>query len=126
MEALGFSKTVRRTFHDTPYVVSVTGDSESLKIEVEHAEDGKRWRAKFAASFIEEITQRTGNAKKFDIFVRMMLSALAQESDSVYLDVLTARDLEMLRRHANPQGPPTTTSAAAQSDKRYLILTYCA
>jgi len=29
----------------------------------------------------------------------------------------------MLRRHANPQGPPTT-STAGQSDKRYLILTY--
>jgi len=37
--------------------------------------------------------------------------------------VLTARDLEMLRRHANPQGPPTT-STTSQSDKRYLILTY--
>ena len=28
-----------------------------------------------------------------------------EESESVYLDVLTARDLDMLRRHANPQGP---------------------
>ena len=41
---------------------------------------------------------------RFDVFVKMVLSALAQESDAVYLDVLTARDLEMLRRHANPQG----------------------
>jgi len=88
-------------------------------------EDGRRWRAKFAAHFIEEITQRTGNAKSFDVFVKMALSALMQESDSVYLDVLTARDLDMLRRHANPQGPPTT-STSGQSDKRYVILTYCA
>lgn len=124
MEALGFSKTERRSFHDTEYVLSVSGDNESLSIEVEHAQDGRRWRAKFAARFIEEITQRTGNAKAFDVFVRMLLSALAQESDSVYLDILTARDLEMLRRHANPQGPPATTSTASQSDKRYMILTY--
>eukprot|EP00931_Biecheleriopsis_adriatica_P056948 TRINITY_DN3377_c0_g2_i4.p1 TRINITY_DN3377_c0_g2~~TRINITY_DN3377_c0_g2_i4.p1 ORF type:complete len:589 (-),score=117.16 TRINITY_DN3377_c0_g2_i4:122-1888(-) len=123
MEALGFSRTERRTFHDTEYVLAIAGDTESISIEVEHAEDGRRWRAKFAARFIEEITQRTGNAKKFDVFVRMLLSALAQESDAVYLDVLTARDLEMLRRHANPQGPPTT-STATQSDKRYMILTY--
>jgi len=88
-------------------------------------EDGRRWRAKFAAHFIEEITQRTGNHKTFDVFVKMALSALMQESDSVYLDVLTARDLDMLRRHANPQGPPTT-STSGQSDKRYVILTYCA
>eukprot|EP00933_Yihiella_yeosuensis_P028899 TRINITY_DN22672_c0_g1_i3.p1 TRINITY_DN22672_c0_g1~~TRINITY_DN22672_c0_g1_i3.p1 ORF type:complete len:609 (+),score=129.30 TRINITY_DN22672_c0_g1_i3:53-1879(+) len=123
MEGLSFSKSERRTFHETPYVLSISGDNESLAIEVEHAEDSRRWRAKFAARFIEEITQRTGNAKKFDVFVRMLLSALAQESDAVYLDVLTARDLEMLRRHANPQGPPTT-STAGQSDKRYMILTY--
>lgn len=123
MEGLSFSKHARRTFHDNPYILTISGDAESLAMEVEHAEDGRRWRSKFAARFIEEITQRTGNAKKFDIFVRMLLSALAQESDAVYLDVLTARDLEMLRRHANPQGPPTT-SVAGQSDKRYLILTY--
>lgn len=125
MESLvRFSKTERRSFHDTEYILSVSGDNESLSIEVEHAQDGRRWRAKFAARFIEEITQRTGNAKAFDVFVRMLLSALAQESDSVYLDILTARDLEMLRRHANPQGPPATTSTASQSDKRYMILTY--
>lgn len=123
MEGLSFSKTARRTFHDVPYSLTISGDNENITIEVEHAEDGRRWRSKFAARFIEEITQRTGNSKKFDIFVRMLLSALAQESDAVYLDVLTARDLEMLRRHANPQGPPTTTTAG-QSDKRYLILTY--
>lgn len=115
-------------------------------------QDGRRWRSRFAASFVEEITRRTGNAKKlcpkeflqavgtmlcqcvpprFDVFCRMLLSALAQEfgaqnrianagwcgkttgprvkkccvaiswscdalkrrSDSVYLDVLTARSL---------------------------------
>jgi len=123
-QGLSFSKSVQRTFHDVPYVLTVAGDNEGLSIEVEHAEDGRRWRSKFASRFIEEITQRTGNAKKFDVFVRMMLSALAQESDAVYLDVLTARDLEMLRRHANPQGPPTTSTAAGLSDKRYMILTY--
>lgn len=123
MEALSFSKTARRTFHDVNYMLTLSGDADSLSIEVEHAEDGRRWRSQFAANFIEDITKKTGNVKKFDVFVRMALSALAQESDAVYLDILTARDLEMLRRHANPQGPPTT-STAGQSDKRYLILTY--
>lgn len=27
-------------------------------------QDGRRWRSRFAASFVEEITRRTGNAKK--------------------------------------------------------------
>jgi len=123
MEALGFTKSQRRRFNDAEYILSVAGDTESLSVEVEHAEDGRRWRARFAAGFVEEITRRTGNAKKFDVFVRMLLSALAQESDSVYLDVLTARDLEMLRRHANPEAPPAAP-ATMQPDKRYMILTY--
>lgn len=123
MEGLGFSKSARRTFHDQPYLLTVKGAEESLGIEVEHAEDGRRWHAQFSSRFIEEITQRTGNVKKFDVFVRMLLSALAQESEAVYLDVLTARDLEMLRRHTNPHGPPST-STSGQSDKRYVILTY--
>eukprot|EP00913_Durusdinium_trenchii_P015743 g14794.t1 len=142
VEALGFAKSERRRFNDAEYVLSMAGDTESLSIDVEHAEDGRRWRSRFSASFVEEITRKTGNAKKsgdseeverktatlclfkFDVFVRMLLSALAQESESVYLDILTARDLEMLRRHANPQGPPTANPVAAPSDKRYVILTY--
>eukprot|EP00929_Paragymnodinium_shiwhaense_P014517 TRINITY_DN12242_c0_g1_i1.p1 TRINITY_DN12242_c0_g1~~TRINITY_DN12242_c0_g1_i1.p1 ORF type:complete len:631 (-),score=136.76 TRINITY_DN12242_c0_g1_i1:64-1956(-) len=126
IDGVNFSRTAQRTFHDAPYVITASGDAEKLSLDVEHAEDGRLWHGEFGARFIEEITQRTGNTKKFDVFVKMLLSALSQESDSVYLDVLTARDLEMLRRHANPQGPPTTTSVAGQSDKRYLILTYCA
>jgi len=129
METLGFRKVARRTFHDVSYDLVISGAPDSLTVEVEHTDDGRKWRSTFAARFIEEVTQRTGNAKRFDVFVKMLVSALAQESDAVYLDVLTARDLEMLRRHANPQagnpqGPPATTGAAAQSDKRYLILTY--
>eukprot|EP00927_Polykrikos_kofoidii_P032469 TRINITY_DN27653_c0_g1_i1.p1 TRINITY_DN27653_c0_g1~~TRINITY_DN27653_c0_g1_i1.p1 ORF type:complete len:647 (+),score=94.92 TRINITY_DN27653_c0_g1_i1:67-2007(+) len=124
LEGVGFSKSANRTFHDSPYLLTISGNSDSLCVEVEHAEDGRRWTSRFASHFIEEITQRTGNTKKFDVFVRMLLSALAQESDAVYLDVLTARDLEMLRRHANPQGPPSTSTAGQVSDKRYLILTY--
>lgn len=129
MEDLGFRKVARRVFHDVSYDLVMSGAPDSLSIEVEHTDDGRKWRSTWTADFIEGITQRTGNAKKFDVFVKMLCSALVQESDAVYLDVLTARDVAMLRRHANPQTatpqePPATTGAVAQSDKRYLILTY--
>ena len=42
---------------------------------------------------VEEITTKTGNYKKFAIFVRMLLSALQQRSDSVFVDLLTYSDL---------------------------------
>lgn len=122
-DALGFQKSARRIFHDIEYVIAISGDSDNLSIEVEQADNGLQWKAKFQGKFIEDVTQRSGNSKRFDVFVKMLLSALAQESDSVFLDVLTNRDLEMLRHRANPQGPPMTTNAV-QLDKRYFILTY--
>lgn len=48
-------------------------------------------------SDIEEITQKTGNFKKFPVFVKMLRSAILQESDSVFVDLLTYQDFEMLK-----------------------------
>ena len=31
---------------------------------IENLQDGRRWRSRFSASFVEEITRKTGNAKK--------------------------------------------------------------
>jgi len=42
---------------------------------------------------VEEITTKTGNFKKFAVFVRMLVSALQQKSDSVFVDLLTYHDL---------------------------------
>jgi hypothetical protein len=56
---------------------------------------------------VEDITQKTGNYKKFSVFVQMLTSALAQRSESVFVDLLTYTDLEMLkarRAGATPTG----------------------
>lgn len=45
--------------------------------------------------YIEDITAKTGNAKKFIIFVRMLMTALKGENPkSVTIDLLTYQDLE--------------------------------
>ena len=46
---------------------------------------------------IEEITKKTGNYKKFGVFLKMLATSLTQESDSVFIDLLTYSDLEMLK-----------------------------
>ena len=46
-----------------------------------------------AAADIEDITHKTGNHKRFAVFVEMLLSAISQRSDSVYVDLLTYADL---------------------------------
>jgi len=67
-------------------------------LEIEEKFTGELWRGDFPSKYIEEITAKTGNAKKFVIFVRMLLSALKSESPkSVYIDLLTYQDLEALK-----------------------------
>jgi hypothetical protein len=51
---------------------------------------------------IEEITRKTGNFKTFTVFVKMLRSAILQESDSVFVDLLTYQDLEMLKNKFVP------------------------
>ena len=78
---------------------------------------------------IEEITQRTGNAKKFAVFLKMLEAAIRQHGDSVFLDVLTYADLQALksRKGAADDGNPGLANAHdSRNHKRYLILTYAA
>ncbi|KNC49629.1 coiled-coil domain-containing protein 61 [Thecamonas trahens ATCC 50062] len=100
------------TFAGVPYVISVGGT--------------------FPASYVEEITHKTGNYKPFHVFLRMLVSALDGSSDSVYIDLLTYADLEALkqkRNHADRHGASALNGSVAggpnaRASKRYLILTY--
>ena len=74
---------------------------------------------------MEDITSKTGNFKKYSVFVKMLVSAVLEESDSVFIDLLTYEDLEALKQRKTNK----TTSASVGSkghNKRYLILTYAA
>lgn len=91
---------------------------------------------------IEEMSLKTGNFKKFTLFLRMLSSALSQSSETVFIDLLTFHDLEALKArkqaaatagagpHQNPhplrQQPASTaqSAVAASQNKRYIILTY--
>ncbi len=42
---------------------------------------------------IEDVTRKTGNFKRFGVFVKMLVSALESSSDAVHLDLLTYADL---------------------------------
>lgn len=68
---------------------------------------------------IENLTQKTGNFKQFDIFVAMIKSGLLKTSESVSLDLLTFEDLELLRSRKI-----TKSIGSANNNRRYLILTY--
>lgn len=74
---------------------------------------------------VEGITAKTGNYKKFSVFVRMLVSAIHQESESVFVDLLTYADLETLKSKKGPSQAPFKRTIPP-NNKRYLILTYAA
>ena len=150
------------TFHGVEYLVTLAVDDNGsvvddenddegggggeadavLRMGIEQKNNNNRWKGSFPASYVEGISMKTGNFKKFGVFVEMLRTALANDSDTVFVDLLTFADLEMLKTRHH-----TTTAAAASagsgligggtrtskmsspsagitSQKRYLILTY--
>lgn len=75
---------------------------------------------------VEDITAKTGNFKKFPVFVKMLLTALKQESESVCIDLLTYEDLELLKSRRGRSTQPESAKPVLTGNKRYLILTYAA
>ena len=73
------------------------------------------------ASFLEEITRKTGNYKKYQVFLKMLITAITKSSESVYVDVLTHHDIEMQNARRSTH-KPTTDPAIAK--RRYIILSY--
>ncbi|CBJ32202.1 protein required for templated centriole assembly [Ectocarpus siliculosus] len=156
-------ETSRLVFHGTAHVVTTSviaaaaAAGSTLRVEVE-TEDGKsRWCGEFPARYVEGITQKTGSAKRFPVFVKMLLAALGHDSSSssgsVFVDLLTYADLELLKARRVGSGNNNQQQAAGVSgsegganratattgttsggggggsganNKRYLILTYAA
>lgn len=111
------------------YFIRILANTDSLSIEIEQKNNGDTWRNNFSNEYIEEITQKTGNFKKFPIFVKMLITSISKNSDSVFLDILTYQDLQVLK--TRKQGTASTPNQNSQSqntsiinNKRYLILTY--
>ncbi|KAF4804962.1 coiled-coil domain containing 61 [Turdus rufiventris] len=111
-------------FRPGTHTVRVTLTRSTLRVEVEAHGTADLWRGEFDATFIEDLTRKTGNFKQFGIFCSMLESALTQSSDSVSLELLTYTDLETLhsRKVGVTRPPPSTRSPL--NTKRYLILVY--
>ncbi|XP_036158834.1 coiled-coil domain-containing protein 61 isoform X3 [Myotis myotis] len=112
-------------FRGVEHAVRVVVSGQVLELEVEDCMTADQWRGEFDASFIEDLTHKTGNFKQFSIFCNMLESALTQSSESVTLDLLTYTDLESLRNRKMGGRPgPSAARSAQLNSKRYLILIY--
>lgn len=84
-------------FHGTVYNLSVTvfdsAPEPMLALDLEDLSTGSLWHAEYASSYIESITSKTGSFKRFSVLVKMLLTAMRQQTESVALDLLTYADL---------------------------------
>jgi coiled-coil domain-containing protein 61 len=138
-----FEREWTREFHGVTYQINicvVNGGSgvgatplsgSLLKIEVEQVDDDSndRWSSEFTSQYIEEITHKAGNFKKFAVFSKMLSAAFTEAKDNVlYVDLLTSSDLEMLKARkstgGDSHGGQFQASSGGVSNKRYIILTY--
>ncbi|PSN55133.1 Coiled-coil domain-containing protein 61 [Blattella germanica] len=105
-------------------------NGNSLYLCVTDKYTSEDWQCTYDASYIENLTHKTGNFKQFDIFTTMLKSGLLKTSECITLDLLTYEDLEQLRSR-QIMGRTFTTPRSFQSNhinpnvnRRFLILTY--
>ncbi|CAD7704240.1 unnamed protein product [Ostreobium quekettii] len=125
--ASDISETVDCCFHGVNYFLSVsTVKGDTLVVEVEDGSDASRWRGEFTSRYIEDITAKTGNFKKYPVFIKMLVTALKGQSEAVFIDLLTYSDLETLKSRRGGGGGQPLHQTIPPNNKRYLILTYAA
>ena len=109
------------------YRVSSFDPECRIIIDVESKLQGLIWRGEYKQKYIEEITNKAGNFKKFSVFMKMVLAALKREqSDEVIIDLLTQQDLALIKaRKQNPgvQQDSLDHTSVDPTVRRYLILT---
>ena len=101
------------------YFLTVTYSAEGLAVTAEERLTGMLWRGSFQAEFIEEVTRKTGNYKRFPVYVKMLLAAMEGSSKSVLLELVSHQQMEALR--AKKRSQPSSTRADSHL---YMILTY--
>ncbi|CAH8833336.1 unnamed protein product [Trichobilharzia szidati] len=106
-------------------VVFYVEDISHGKIEITDRITLEEWHATLSNTFVEELTRKTGNFKKFDVFCSMIQSAICKRSSFLKLDLLNYEDLSEIRKsriindYSVPQSP-----VLSKGNKRYLILSY--
>jgi coiled-coil domain-containing protein 61 len=119
-----------------------------LIIDIEDKYSGDLWRGDYSVKFVEELTNKTGTFKKFNVFVKMILGAVKNQqmdqgienvdpgNNVVSIALLTQQDLmELKNKKAGTSGGPSSSSNILNGgsqgqalenrfDKKYLILTF--
>lgn len=124
------------TFNNTEYILTLTSNDESMKIQLETINESLYWKGEFEAKYIEETTNKAGSYKTFPVFLKMFMSALSRESESVFIDLMHYKQLEQVKMkkmqqnsmnmsgNMNESMTSRFTEDPSKINKMYLIMTY--
>lgn len=90
-------KTQVGTFHGTEYEITVSEHQDNLTIVLVETESLKKWSQTFSAADIETLTEKAKNAKRFNIFCKMLFGSLENTSQSTMIDILTPYDINLFK-----------------------------
>jgi len=108
-------------FHEIDYSIRIHVTDDRFFLEAQDVETGELWRNCFEKIYIEDITRKASSFKKFKVFTKMLLDAMACNGDSncaVSINLHTYEHLEALIQNK------TQKVSNRAKNKRYLILTY--
>ncbi|KAJ3025913.1 UNVERIFIED_CONTAM: Coiled-coil domain-containing protein 61 [Siphonaria sp. JEL0065] len=109
------------TLRGRVFDLNVTVLSDALSVVLTYG--AQVWRGSFSAQYIEEVSKKTGNFKRFPVFGEMLLSCLdsaATSTSTCALDLISAADL------ANTANNQQNISDITSHERVYLVLTYAA
>jgi len=108
-------------FHEIDYSIRIHVTDDRFFLEAQNVDTGELWRNCFEKIYIEDITRKASSFKKFKVFTKMLLDAMACDGDpncAVSINLHTYEHLEALIQNK------TQKVSNRAKNKRYLILTY--
>jgi hypothetical protein len=108
------------------HVFTLNITENNIKILMESMGDSYYWKGNYEKKYIEEISNKAGSYKTFQLFVKMLCSALKKDTSSVFFDIVNANDLLEMKRKINSNVDQSQLSENDQkrSTRKYLIISY--
>lgn len=118
-------------FNDIEYILYLILTENELKISLEQSDESNYWVGVFESKYLEEITNKAGSFKNFTVFCKMLMSALPKSSDSVLIELISNKDLELMRQkrlnsntNSLNDSMQSVSGDLAKMNKKYLIVSY--
>ncbi|XP_073991792.1 uncharacterized protein [Rhodnius prolixus] len=109
------------SFDRKDFLIKMYVRGNILKLSIIDNTTSEKWVCTYNSMYIEELTRRTGNYKKFSIFVTMLNSGILRTNNCVRIELLNHKDLLALSER---QKQVRCSPSVEEDTRKYLILIY--